>query len=385
MSDILAERADHGRDKVMDLFVAFQLEELRNGDTPVFANAAEIVAFQIGDHDQLGDFLGGSDEIVGIALIALRIRSPGTGALDRAGHDSAGRSVAESTRARRKRSACLQDREMRRMARASDVAAPRRTARHPQDNVASKACDKTHLVNVARSNVFLRRPHHLLELPLAEAGRETRMRGKFGSGGDAGKVHGDSCHLDGPCKKSGRFFVKAEPEASVEPDPSDGRPVREAEVRSGPLPRGQLALECVPFGRASLENQIGFTSQQRDRVCLARLDSRNTKPSRDLIARAASSGFDRTVHGASLIRLGIIIRKIPQSPGCVDVLLLEQSAKGCLPLSPLMWSMLRLFVVFLVSAGALLAQEASPLPAPTRMFRRHPSPSPRRKAARAAT
>jgi hypothetical protein len=51
------------------------------------------------------------------------------------------------------------------------------------------------------------------------------------------------------------------------------------------------------------------------------------------VARATSSGTRHTAYGASPVRPRIM-SKIPQSPGCVDVLLLEQSAKGCLPSLP---------------------------------------------------
>ena len=71
----------------MDLFVAFQLEELGDGDTAVFANAAEVVAFEVGDHDQLGDFLDGGDQVVGVALVALRVCPSGSGSLDGARYD----------------------------------------------------------------------------------------------------------------------------------------------------------------------------------------------------------------------------------------------------------------------------------------------------------
>jgi hypothetical protein len=43
-------------DEVMHLFVAFQLEQLRDGDTP-YSQTPQVAAFEIGNHDQLGDFL----------------------------------------------------------------------------------------------------------------------------------------------------------------------------------------------------------------------------------------------------------------------------------------------------------------------------------------
>ena len=57
MRDILTERPGHGRDEVVDLFIALEFEELGNGYTAIFADASEIIALQIGDHDELGDLL----------------------------------------------------------------------------------------------------------------------------------------------------------------------------------------------------------------------------------------------------------------------------------------------------------------------------------------
>ena len=80
-------------------------------------------------------------------------------------------------------------------------------------------------------------------------------------------------------------------------------------------------------------NQIRFPSQQRDRFCVGKAGFQK----HEALARAhrARGLFGRRtlVAGSeSRARRGVIIEKIPQSRGGVDVLLLEQSAQGLLTL-----------------------------------------------------
>ena len=73
----------------MDLCKRLQLEHFGNLDAAELAGLAEIVAQQVGDHDELGDFLLGCLEFKRRAAVLVRIGETRAGALDRAGLDAA--------------------------------------------------------------------------------------------------------------------------------------------------------------------------------------------------------------------------------------------------------------------------------------------------------
>jgi len=85
---------------MMDLRKAFELHELRDGDAAVFANLAEVVAFKIGDHHELGELLGIGLELEGELLVAHGIAAAGTRALDRTRYDVASADAQEKLRRR---------------------------------------------------------------------------------------------------------------------------------------------------------------------------------------------------------------------------------------------------------------------------------------------
>jgi len=66
---------------VLDLGITFQPGEIRDVDGTVFADAAEVVAEEVGDHDQFGKFLGTGLEFVGKLGVAGWGRRRGAGCL----------------------------------------------------------------------------------------------------------------------------------------------------------------------------------------------------------------------------------------------------------------------------------------------------------------
>ena len=99
---------------------ALELHELRDGDAAVFADLAEVVALEIGDHDQLGEFLRIGLELEGELLVAHRIAAARTRALDRARGDVPAADAQEKFR---------RGREHARVAEIEKRPARRRTAR----------------------------------------------------------------------------------------------------------------------------------------------------------------------------------------------------------------------------------------------------------------
>ena len=57
-----------------DLLEAFELQQFRHGHAAELADRAEVVALEVGDHDQLGDFLRRGEQIVGGFLVGVRHR-----------------------------------------------------------------------------------------------------------------------------------------------------------------------------------------------------------------------------------------------------------------------------------------------------------------------
>ena len=93
--DAGTQHAFDGGDEVEDLRVAFELHELRNGDAAVFADLAEVVALEVGDHDELGEFLGVGQELEGELLVTHGIAAARARAFDRARGDVAAANAEE--------------------------------------------------------------------------------------------------------------------------------------------------------------------------------------------------------------------------------------------------------------------------------------------------
>ena len=87
--DFRTQGAGDGGDEVVDLGERLEAEHFGDLDAAELAHLAEVVAEQVGDHDELGDFLGGGLEFVSGAAVLVGIGKPRAGALDGAGLDAA--------------------------------------------------------------------------------------------------------------------------------------------------------------------------------------------------------------------------------------------------------------------------------------------------------
>ena len=88
------ELAFDGGDEVEDLRVGFDFPEFGDLDAAVGANLTEVVALEVGDHEELGAFLGGGEEVgAGGGVASGVVGEAGAGAFDGAGDDAA---VAEA-------------------------------------------------------------------------------------------------------------------------------------------------------------------------------------------------------------------------------------------------------------------------------------------------
>ena len=86
---ILAEGSANGGDEVVDVLEFFELEHVGDLHGAVFTNLAEIVAEEVGDHDELGSFFFGTLEFEGRFGVEFGVGEAGAGAFDGAGFDFA--------------------------------------------------------------------------------------------------------------------------------------------------------------------------------------------------------------------------------------------------------------------------------------------------------
>ena len=85
-------------DKMEDLLVGFEVQKLGNPHAAVFAHLPEIVALEIGDHDQFRGLLRRGFQFLGAEPVTVRIGLARPRALDRAGEDLAVRHLQETLR-----------------------------------------------------------------------------------------------------------------------------------------------------------------------------------------------------------------------------------------------------------------------------------------------
>lgn len=85
--DIGSEFSAHGRYEVKDLFEGFELQHFIDAHGTKLANLADVIAEQVGDHDELRNFLRGSLQLIGGASVLIGIGKAGSSAFDGASFD----------------------------------------------------------------------------------------------------------------------------------------------------------------------------------------------------------------------------------------------------------------------------------------------------------
>ena len=83
MRDLTAQASFNRGNEVLHLRVAFQAHQFRHLHGAIFAHPAQIVAEQVGDHNQFSHFLGAGLEFVSQLRVAGGIGRARAGALDR--------------------------------------------------------------------------------------------------------------------------------------------------------------------------------------------------------------------------------------------------------------------------------------------------------------
>ena len=83
MVAIFGEPAIHRRDEVHDVRIALECHELRDPHRTIFADAAEIVAPEVHQHDVLGSFFLVAFELFCHAKVFVFVRPAGSRARDR--------------------------------------------------------------------------------------------------------------------------------------------------------------------------------------------------------------------------------------------------------------------------------------------------------------
>ena len=161
-ADLRAQPPAHGRDQVVDRRQRDHPRQRRDLDAARAADAPEIVALEIDDHDVLGAVLGGGGELGGRRAIGGRVGAAGAGPLDGAGLDHAVGREREKPLGR-----VAQDRERRRrrrrLARGDERGVRRRgpgpqrrrqaTSDRPRVQVAPQPPRQVHLIGVSRLQV----------------------------------------------------------------------------------------------------------------------------------------------------------------------------------------------------------------------------------------
>ncbi len=162
VGDVGAELAFDGRDQVKDLFEALEAQEVGHAHAAVFADAPEIVAFQVGDHDEFGDFFGRGEQLVGGAFVAVGFRSPRAGAFDGTGDRVAAAEAQKSLRRSGEDGGAVEI-EVSRVGSGRVVA--KRFVERPSvaGKVGRKAVSEADLIDVACSDVVLGATNHRLE------------------------------------------------------------------------------------------------------------------------------------------------------------------------------------------------------------------------------
>ena len=87
MGNVRTQLAFDGGDEMEHLLETFQLQEVRDPHTAEFADLSQIVAQEVGDHEQFGALFFAADQIDRRALVGFRLVEAGPGAFDRTGAD----------------------------------------------------------------------------------------------------------------------------------------------------------------------------------------------------------------------------------------------------------------------------------------------------------
>ena len=80
--EFIAQGAADGGDEMVDVLEFFVLEHVGDLDGAEFANLAEVVAEEVGDHDELGGFFFGPLQVEGGAGVEFGVGEAGTGSFD---------------------------------------------------------------------------------------------------------------------------------------------------------------------------------------------------------------------------------------------------------------------------------------------------------------
>ena len=354
---------------MMHLLVTFQLEELRDRDTSIIANASEIIPFQIGNHNQFSDFLDGSDEVVRISLIPLRVSSPWLGAFDRAGDNSA---TANLEKAFGRCCRDLSSPEIKKCGIGRGGVMAQRLIERPRipEMLRFKRMGQTHLIDISCGDILLRLPHHALEFVSLNSGFERKL-GKRGPIEQSRELLSIVPNTQ-PVEKDRWFLVKAKSEVTIETDPTYGSAIRDAEVSSGSLAGCQLALQSTPLRSIAFDDKVGFASYQRKRVWTGQAGVQEDEAA---TRSHCSSGFFRTPgEGRCMVkRSGHYARKSPKLGLRSMFFCLSNRLRAAYLM--LMSPKLRLFIAVLVPLAPLFAQEPV---SPSTAVQSVPSSSPER-------
>ena len=207
--------------------------------------------------------------------------------------------------------ACLRDREMRRMARASSALALRRMATHPKNIPPQNNAPGTPDRCLPRRYIPAR-PVPCFSNCASREPRAERDLGKLRSVGQARKLARSLYQIPGPCIKMAGSVVETESEAFRRILPIRWLRLRECRgLRQASAARPARSPACANLKSPPSTMKSGSQASSERESAVARLESRNTKPSRDLIALAASSGATGMVAENVADNSGFIARKGP--------------------------------------------------------------------------
>lgn len=98
MVDFRTESTIDGGYEVENLGEALEFQEFGGLDGGELAHLTQVIAFEVSNHDEFGDFFWGGEEVIGRFFISCRLVFSGTSAFDGAGSDGVSAEAEEQLR-----------------------------------------------------------------------------------------------------------------------------------------------------------------------------------------------------------------------------------------------------------------------------------------------
>lgn len=316
MTGRTGESAFHRGDEVKDLWVGFNLPQFRNVDAAELADLTEVVALEVGDHEEFGTFFWGGQQIgAGMGIMLGVKRVAGTGTFDGASDNAATAEAKKKFRGRGQHLGASQI-EISRVRGRRDLAeaeitgkgiGPIRPGRLPR-------VSEVDLINVSRGDVSFGRDDAFDEVGAGRLGCEMQAGGR-GGGWREGLLEVDERRQPARFEPSAGIvevkqgvWVVTQGEVAVVTDPPEQTPRWEWPV--GVMGQGvllEVVFDLLPVGmKVAREDFQGARGQQRNGSgpSLSTVEPKETRE----VGEAVSEVFGADSPGTVLKRRGGAVR-----------------------------------------------------------------------------